>query len=216
MGRINLKYHHIIWLVMVFGWFTLYMSRMAFSPCIILIMGEFQLTHIEAVFLVSAYFYSYVVMQFTAGHLGDRFGRKRILEIGGFAMALIALLMGFSSTFMLLFVLRVFFGFTQGSYFGNDRSIISYYTPKEKMGIGQALGFVGAGLGLAAGTILGGLLTQIFGWRYALTLMAVPLFLSATLIWKYIKEPPSQGVGSSWKAKRISYWEIFKPRAHKC
>jgi MFS family permease len=183
---------------------------MAFSPYIILIMGEFHVTYVEAGFLTSAYFYSYVVMQFTAGHLGDRFGRKRILEIGCFMMALIALLMGFSNTFMLLFVL--FFGFTQGFYFGNDRSIISYYTPKEKMGIGQALGFVGAGLGFAAGTILGGFLAQIFGWRYALSFMAAPLFMSATLIWKFIKEPPIQGGRSGCKGKRIYYWEIFKHR----
>jgi MFS family permease len=184
---------------------------MAFSPCIILIMGEFHVTYVEAGFLTSAYFYSYVVMQFTAGHLGDRFGRKRILEIGCFMMALIALLMGFSNTFMLLFVLRVFFGFTQGFYFGNDRSIISYYTPKEKMGIGQTLGFVGAGLGFAAGTILGRVLGPNFRLEICTFSYGGSPFLSATLIWKFIKEPPIQG-GRSGCKERIYYWEIFKHR----
>jgi len=207
-----MKYYQVVWSVMLLGWLTLYASRMVFSPCVVSIMDEFQITHVEASLLVSAYFYPYVVMQFVAGHLGDRLGRKRVLEIGYFASALISFLMGFSDVFIILLLLRALFGFAQGFYFANDRSIISYYTPKEKMGIGQALGFIGGGLGLTLGIILGGFLTQIYNWRFALSFMSIPLLSVAILIWKLVKEPPSQEGESGQGARGTTYWEVFRNR----
>jgi hypothetical protein len=74
-----MAYYHQVWLVMIFGWITNYLVRSALSPVLIPLMREFSLTYAQAGLLASAFFYAYALMQFPAGYLGDRFGKKRIL-----------------------------------------------------------------------------------------------------------------------------------------
>ena len=81
MKTLNLAYHHQVWLVLIFGWITNYLVRSALAPVLIPLMQEFSLTYAQAGLLASAFFYAYALMQFPAGYLGDRLGKKRILII---------------------------------------------------------------------------------------------------------------------------------------
>ncbi len=183
------KYYHTVWLILVFGWITNYMVRIAISPSLIPIMKEFSLSHAQAGVLASAFFYAYTVMQLPAGHIGDRIGKKKVLASGSFIWALMSLLTSVAGSFYQIFILRLITGFGEGTYFGNDRPVIATFTPREKAGVGQGISFMGLGIGLGTGILLGGVIAQNFGWRSVFAIFSIPSFLAFLLIMKYIREP---------------------------
>ena len=187
------QYYHTVWTIMVFGWVANYMVRSGLSPVLIPIRKEFGLTYAEAGLVGSALFYAYVGILFPAGYIGDRVGRKIVLVICTFWWTAASVLTGFANSFLALFLSRFMTGIGQGSYFSNDRPIISAYTPREKTGLGQGISFIGLGTGMFLGYILAGLISSLLGWRYVFYLFSIPSFVAALLILKIIKEPREGG-----------------------
>ncbi|MFQ6043424.1 MAG: MFS transporter [Candidatus Poribacteria bacterium] len=183
------RYYHTVWSVLVFGWVTNYMIRIGFSPVLSPIMEEFNITHADAGLLATAFFIAYAVMQFPSGHLGDRVGRKVMLTISSFGWAVAALLTGLTKSYAQLFACRLITGLTEGSYFGGDRPVIAAYTPKEKMGLGQGVSFIGLGMGMCLGILLAGMIAEVWGWRIVFILFSLPAFVAGFLILTLIKEP---------------------------
>ncbi len=202
-------YYHLVWAVMLFGWIMVFMNRLIISPLIIPIMKELNLTYAEAGFLVAAYFYAYVAIQIPAGHFGDRIGRKKIIIAGTVLWSLTSIFTGLAQNFLQIFGFRLMTGLGQGTYFGNDRPIISSNTPKEKMGLGQGLSLTGMCVGMTLAIGLGGYLAQIFGWRITFIIIAVPALIFCLLVWKLIKEPKT-----SLTNQKISYhyFSAFKTK----
>ncbi|MDP2937336.1 MAG: MFS transporter [Dehalococcoidia bacterium] len=203
-----MKYYHKIWLVMVFGWVTNYMVRNGLSPVLIPIMDEFGLSHAEAGFLATAFFYSYTMMQLPAGNLGDRLGKKTIVVLAALGWAISSLVTGMARSFVWLLAFRFMTGMAQGSYFSNDRTIIAAYTPKEKMGIGQGVSFTGLGIGMAVGVSLAGVIAQTLGWRWVFYLYSLPALAAALVLLKVVKEPPRPS--ESAHQERVPYRLVFQ------
>jgi MFS family permease len=160
-------------------------------------MEKFKITHADAGLLATAFFIAYAVMQFPAGHLGDRVGRKVMLTISSFGWAIAALLTGLTRSYVQLFVCRLITGLTEGSYFGGDRPVIAAYTPKEKMGLGQGVSFIGLGIGMCLGILLAGMIADVWGWRIVFILFSLPAFLAGFLILTFIKEPAKSNGNAS-------------------
>ena len=185
-------YYYSVWSVLIFGWISNYMVRSALSPVLIPLMEEFGFTYAQAGLLASALFYAYALMQFPAGYLGDRVGKKRILIFCTLGWGLASLGTSLVSSFAWLFILRFVTGLAEGTYFSNDRPVIAHYTPKEKLGTGQGISFVGLGLGMCLGIVLAGWISEMWGWRWVFILFALPAFVAALLMGWIIKEPPRE------------------------
>lgn len=206
--------YHTVWALLVFGWIGNYMIRMALSPLLDPVMAEFRLSHAEAGFLFSVFFYGYTAMQIPAGLLGDRFGRKRVLIAGILLVALGALMTGLARTLVVLGLARLLTGLAQGMYFSNDRPIIAAATPPDRLAVGQGVSFSGLGLGTALGVIVGGALGELLPWRHVfLVLMVLPV-LSATLIGRFVSEPASRKRpgAEAPEAARMAIRAVFRHR----
>ncbi|MBI4318282.1 MAG: MFS transporter [Chloroflexi bacterium] len=184
------KPYHTVWLVLGLTWVTNYLVRVGLSPALVPIKEEFGLSHSEAGLLATAFFYSYTAMQIPAGFIGDRIGRKIVILISCLGWAASSLLLGFASSVKELFALRLSMGAAEGSLFGNDRPVISAYTPKDKMGMGQGLSFTGLGTGMGFGILLAGFIAERMGWRWIFIIFSIAAFFAAFLVWRVIKEPP--------------------------
>lgn len=118
----------------------------------------------------------YALMQFAAGptlgNLSDRFGRRPVLLISHFVLAVDYLIMGFAPTLLLLFVGRALAGIA-GATYSTANAFIADVTPPEKRA--QAFGLIGAGFGVGfvAGPLIGGLAGEL-GTR-------APFFVAAAL-----------------------------------
>ncbi len=197
--------YYAVWALLVYAWVANYLIRMALGALLPPIMKELGLSFTEAGFLSTAFFYAYMAMQFPAGALGDRFGRKRTLLLGVLLGAAASVWTGLAESFAALFVARLLTGISQGFLFSNDRVIIAAVTPRDKMALGQGISFSGPGLGTTLGLLLAGVLGALIAWRSVFFVFAVPPLLAALLIWRLVPEPPRQAtvVDPAWPFSRV-------------
>jgi len=165
---------------------SLYMVRMIFTPALPFIIEEYRISYTQAGTLATAVFWAYAGMQFPAGYLGDRIGRKPMLCLGMLSWSLFCFFTSMAYSIGILFLLRFLTGLAEGSYFGNDRAILTAYTPKERWGMAQGFSMTGAGLGNFLGIFLGGLVAGLFGWRYIFIFVGLGSLAVALLFFKFI------------------------------
>lgn len=176
----------LIWVLFVYAWVGNYLIRIGFSALLPPVIDELGLSYTEAGVLASVFFTAYAVIQVPAGVLGDRFGRRRILLLGLVAGALASVATGLTTSFAMLLVVRGLTGASQGCLFSNDRAIIASVTPAEKIVLGQSVSFLGPGVGLAAGLLLGGLLGELMPWRAVFFVFALPPIVAVLLITRFV------------------------------
>lgn len=194
-----------IWALIVYAWITNYIIRMAPNALWPPIMAELGLDYTLTGLLSTAFFYAYMGMQFPAGFLGDRFGRKRMLVAGLVLGSVSSLLTGVAGSFVTLFLVRLLTGASQGFLFSNDRVIIAATTPRDKMALGQGISFSGPGIGTTLGIFLAGALGVLMPWRGVFFVFALPPLLAAFLIWRLVPEPPHQAASADpgWPFRRV-------------
>lgn len=179
------------------------------SPLLLTIKEEMGLTYTQTGQMATAVFIAYVAMQPLSGHLGDRWGRKSILVVGAFGWALMAFLTGFSRSYAYLFTVRLLTGLSQGTYFGNDRPIVTYYTPPEKWGMGQAITMTGMCVGMVLGFVLAGIIAEMLGWRAVFFIFSISGLLVGLLFLRIIREPLIERAKET-KAPTSGYSEVFR------
>ncbi|MEW5912426.1 MAG: MFS transporter [Thermodesulfobacteriota bacterium] len=182
-------YYRRVWGVLLLGWLSLYMVRVGMSPLLAPVMKEFQLSYAQAGLLSSAVFWAYTAMQLPSGFLGDRWGHRRFLLVGTLCWTVLSLLTSLAGSFMALLAVRFFTGMAEGTYFGNDRPLVSHYTPPEKKALGQGISALGMGLGMGLGILCAGWIAELWGWRWVFVLYAAPSLLAFVLIRRVIREP---------------------------
>ena len=118
----------------------------------------------------------YAVMQFafgpTLGNLSDRFGRRPVLLVSLFTLAVDYLIMGFAPTLWLLFVGRVLAGIA-GATYSTANAFIADVSPPDRRARNFGLIGAGFGVGFVAGPLIGGLAGEL-GTR-------APFFVAAAL-----------------------------------
>lgn len=111
----------------------------------------------------------------TMGNLGDRFGRKRLLLVGGTLFALISIAAAYSSTAEMLILNRALLGVAGATLMPSTLALMrSTFTDDAErsfaIGVWSAMGAAGA----AAGPLFGGALLENFWWG-SVFLVNVPI-----------------------------------------
>ncbi|PWB49978.1 MAG: MFS transporter [Candidatus Methanoperedenaceae archaeon] len=119
------------------------------------------------------------------GRIADIYGRKKIFKYGITIDIIASILLAFSFSEAELLILRVFQGIGAAMIFSTSVAILtSVYPPGER---GKALGISVAGvyLGLSLGPVIGGFLTQYYGWRgIFLSYIPLELIIIVLTFWK--------------------------------
>lgn len=121
------------------------------------------------------------------GRIGDHYGRKMILVISGIGLAFCVFLMGFVTSVLQLFVLRLFMGVFTG-FISMSQALISTQTPKEVSG--RALGTLQTGnvSGSLMGPLFGGILADTVGFSSTFQLTSITLFIAAMFVLLGVQE----------------------------
>jgi DHA2 family methylenomycin A resistance protein-like MFS transporter len=127
----------------------------------------------------NGYTLTFAAFLLTAGAWSDRFGARRVFFTGLLSFAALSLLSAFSVSPAMLIALRALLGVAGALLVPSSLSLIAAAYPvaaarAKAMGVWAAV----SGTGLVAGPLLGGLLTQSFGWR-AIFVVNVPVALVA-------------------------------------
>jgi DHA2 family multidrug resistance protein len=145
------------------------------------IQGNLGATLSEAGWVSTGYACANVVMIPLTAWLGYRFGRRQYLvfSLGGFTLA--SVLCGLSTSLAMLIVARVLQGFCGGGLLAKAQSILFETFSRKEQPAAQALFGIGVIAGPAFGPLLGGYLTDAFGWR-SIFFINLPIGIFAILM----------------------------------
>lgn len=142
-----------------------YIDRGNLATAVPLLRGELGLSASQLGFLLSAFYYSYVAAMVPAGWLAQRYGANRVLAAGIVIWSAATLLTGFAVGFWSLLLLRLLLGVGESAGFPCASQLFAGQLRSAQ--IDMANGVLGFSylVGPAIGTVLGGMLMPIYGWR---------------------------------------------------
>lgn len=148
---------------------------------------DLNATALELGWIASGFILSSAMFLLPAGRLADIFGRKKIFTYGILLFTISTLLIVFSRNIESLIIFRVIQGIAGAMIFGTSLAILtSVFGPGER---GRAMGINTTAVytGLSSGPIIGGFLTQYFGWRSIFIFLFPVGLISLYLVVKKMK-----------------------------
>jgi MFS family permease len=166
---------------------------------------DFNTTALELGWIVSSFILSSAIFLLPFGRLADIVGRKKIFTYGTFLFTLSTLLIIFSWNIGSLIIFRIMQGISGAMIFGTSLAILtSVFGPGER---GRAMGIniTAVYTGLSSGPVVGGLLTQYFGWRSIFAFLVPVGIVSLYLIIKKMKPEWAEAKGEKfdWQGSLI-------------
>ncbi len=159
---------------------------------------EFDATALELGWIVSSFILTSAMFLLPFGRLADIAGRKKIFSYGILLFTISTFLIIFSWNISSLIFFRILQGMAGAMIFGTSMAILtSVFGPGER---GKAMGIniTAVYSGLSSGPVIGGLLTQYFGWR-SIFIFLVPVgLISLYLIFDKIKTEWSEAKGEKF------------------
>lgn len=140
----------------------------------------------------NGYTLTFAAFLLTAGAWSDRFGARRVFCTGLISFGALSGLSALAFSTSLLIALRALLGVAGALLVPSSLSLIAaaYPVPSARakaMGVWAAV----SGTGLVAGPLLGGLLTEAFGWR-AIFVVNVPVALAALALSRSAPSAPAR------------------------
>ena len=155
-----------------------YIDRGALSIASPQLKPELGLSGTEYGLAVSAFFWTYVPLQFFVGWACDRWCVYRLIAAGIALWAVSTMAMGLVGGLTLLVVFRILLGVGESITFPGASKVIARHIAPERRGLANSVVAAGIALGPVIGTFAGGLMVAAYGWR---TMFVV--FGALTLLW---------------------------------
>ncbi|HLF20353.1 MAG TPA: MFS transporter, partial [Bacteroidota bacterium] len=121
------------------------------------------------------------------GYLGDRYGRKLMTVRAVFGLGISQLLIAVAPNVEMLFVFRMIQGAISG-FLAAALALVSANTPREKAGYAVGLLQTSQSSGNVVGPLVGGSLTDAFGFQPVFYVVAALCITSGFLIMKFVQE----------------------------
>lgn len=130
------------------------------------IQGSVSASQDEIAWVLTSYIVAAAIMTPPTGYLTSRFGLKRIFlfSVAGFTAA--SVLCGLAQSLVEIVLFRILQGLFGASLVPLSQTVLMNIKSKERQGSAIALWGVAVMAGPVLGPVLGGWLTQTYGWRY--------------------------------------------------
>ncbi|WP_454854191.1 MFS transporter [Rhizobium binxianense] len=174
-----------------------YVDRVGISVAIPEIARDFGLGPEATGFVLSCFFYSYLLLIVPMGLLTDRFGARFVMVSGMFIWVLGSGLTGASASLSMLIVARLILGVGESSSYPSSNRIIRDWAPRTERGVMVSIFSAGASAGPAVGILGISALLSHFDWRDTFYIIAA-LTLVLTIIWLIFYRSPEK---AAWLSK---------------
>lgn len=121
------------------------------------------------------------------GRLADKYGRKMMIIRSGSGMAVVMILMGFSTSVWHIFLLRLLNGTISG-YMPAAAALVSANTPRDRIGFAMGTLQSGAVAGTIFGPVIGGLMVRWVGFAPIFFITGSLLLLGTLLALFMVRE----------------------------
>lgn len=212
--------YHSIWLLLFLSWTLLYIDRSITGPVVawmissdVGLMVGAPLPHALGGIIGSMFFAGYMLTQFPAGYLGDRFGHRAVIVLSLIWSGLATLASGLARGLTDFVATRVLTGLGEGAYYSNDRAVVCESTPEGKRSLGMGVVFSGLALGMTLAFVLtppileagSSWLGKETAWSLPFLLFSAPTLLLGLWIWRSFRAKPRDIVQVG---RRMVPWSI--------
>lgn len=162
------KKTHFRWYVAAMMWAAIainYIDRTVLSAAAPHIQSEFHLNAFQMGIVLSAFFWSYALLQLPAGYLADRFGQKKTLGFAVVWWSLATAVTGMATGFKSLMGLRVALGVGEAAAYPSNAGISSKWFPRQERATVAAIFDSGSKFGGAIALPLIVYLIAAVGWK---------------------------------------------------
>ena len=168
-------------IIVCIGSFIVPLSLSASLVAIPAIANDLEANAVYVSWIPAAFILSNLIVLLPAGRSADIYGRKLVYQVGSVIFLVGSVIAGFSPNIEWLLFSRVIQGVGAGMFFGTGMAITG--SVFQDGGRGAALGWVVACVyfGLSVGPLLGGWMTDRFGWESVFFSM-VPFILASILL----------------------------------
>jgi MFS transporter, ACS family, D-galactonate transporter len=195
IGKVPRRRWRIAWLL-GFGILVNYFDRVNLSVCKDALHSEFGISVITFGYLLSAYNWTYCMLQLPVGVLLDRFGVRRVGRISTFLWSVASFGAAATPGIGGFFAARFLLGVGEAPSFPASAKAVGYWFPARERSMSTAMFDSAAKLAPAMGVPLIGLLLVYFGWRWSFAATGfISFFYFLLFYWLY--RDPSQDAGLS-------------------
>ncbi len=166
------------------------------------IRGGLSVSIDESTWVLTSYMVSNAIIIPITGWLAIRFGRKRYLVFSVLTFTLFSFVCGYAPSFMLLVVARFMQGIAGGALQPISQAILLESFPREERGMAMAVFGMGVVVGPILGPVLGGWITDNWGWRW-IFFINIPIGLLSVFLINLFVSDPSYIKGA--KIEKIDY-----------
>ena len=179
-------------ILMVTLFFNAFMGA-AVNIAIPIIAKDFSMSAVESSWVAMAFLLSSAMFLLPFGKIGDIYGRRKVFLIGNIVFAVSSLLCAFSMNSLSLIIFRFTQGVGGAMIMSTGMAIVTAVFPQEDRG--RMLGLVVSAvyLGLTAAPVIGGILTQSFGWH---SIFMVSVMASALVIFGIVTKVKMEWIDS--------------------
>lgn len=187
----------LIAITVMFGTFMAIMDVSVVNVSLPYMMGSFGENLSAITWVATSYSIAEIIMVTMTGWWSALLGRKRLYLLSFALFTVGSMLCGTAHTFTQMMVYRVIQGIGGGCLIPVSQAVLRESFPAEEQGMAMAVYGMGVVLAPAAGPILGGWLTDRFGWP-AIFYINVPVcIVGLALVMAFLHDPPylRRGVG---------------------
>jgi len=180
----------VVAMTVMLGTFVAVMDISVVNVALPHMMGAFGQSQSAITWIATSYSIAEIIMATMAGWWSTLLGRKRLFIFSFILFTIGSILCGVSTTFFQILLFRVLQGIGGGSLIPVSQAIMREAFPDEEQGMAMAAYGMGVVLAPAIGPILGGWLTDHYGWEW-IFFINVPIgVLGIFLINIIVKDPP--------------------------
>src|SRR5215470_1142744 len=153
-------------------------------------MGNFGQTLSAITWVATSYSIAEMLMVTMAGWWSALVGRKRLYLASFVLFTLGSMLAGTAQTFTQMLCYRVIQGLGGGSLIPLSQAILRETYPPEEQGMAMAIFGMGVVLAPAMGPILGGWLTDNYGWPWVFYINIPISIVGILMVSAFVEDPP--------------------------
>ncbi|MEO0550772.1 MAG: MFS transporter [Pseudomonadota bacterium] len=175
--------------------FTLSIAdRMILSVLFEPIKAEFDLSDTQLGLLGGLTFaLFYATLGVPLAKYADKNDRRRLIAACLILFSIMTALSGFATAFLMLVILRIFVAVGEAGVNPASQSIVADYYPATERSLAMSSLTVGGNIGMILGFLVGGYVSQVYGWRAAFFVVGLPGILVGLGLLMFLKEPQRGG-----------------------
>jgi MFS transporter, ACS family, D-galactonate transporter len=188
-----------------------YIDRSNLSIAAPLLKDELGISTSQLGTLLSAFFWTYALMQIPAGWLVDRFDVRWVFAAGFFVWSAATAVTGLLHGFAALLTIRVILGLGESVAFPSYSKVLGSHFREHHRGFANSVLMSGLALGPALGVLVGGTAVERFGWRPFFIALGLLGFLWLPLWWAW--RPPRPATSARVADGTAGYLDILRHRS---